>query len=427
MEEAMLNPEKLRTAFWDEDKMQGSAIWNQYVEIKKNISEENIDWVEQQLLKLKRHAIMETEFYQAYEKTDIFPVVNKRILIENMEKCKAKGGFQLPIHKTYTSGSTGTPFAVPQDYMKRKRTIADLKVFGELCGYPSHEKMIFFRVINDKLHTTKEREQKDNIFYLDSSIMDEEHLQKMLDAIIEMKPWIIFSYASTLVELTKYAEKQSLSAEKYGLKTILTAGEALSQEERLRMQRVFGCKVYRRYSDMEMGILAQDMGGGSEYLLNYGSYYFECLKTDIDEPAEDGEIGRIVITDLFNYAFPMIRYDTGDLGIMRHIDGGFPRLTEIFGRARDCIYTPEGAMVSPAKISTSMWGIRGLKQWQFIQNSRDEYTLRLNSDKELDPQVVINKIQKTLGVDAKIKVQTEEGIPVLASNKRRAIINEYKK
>ena len=142
-------------------------------------------------------------------------------------------------------------------------------------------------------------------------------------------------------------------------------------------------------------------------------------------PAADGEVGRIVITDLFNYAFPMIRYDTGDLGIMQHIKHGFPKLLEIYGRVRDCVYTPEGILLAPAKISTSMWGIKGLKQWQFIQNTENEYTIRLNGDDELNPQIVLDKIYAVLGPNAKISIQLEDSIPVLASNKRRAIINKY--
>lgn len=425
--ENIVDSNQLRRVFWEEDEKEGSPIRGQYEQIKAVMEMQDITWAERQVIKIKEHAIRETKFYMNYKVSDTFPVVNKRLLIENMEACKAQKGFRLPIHMTYTSGSTGTPFAVPQDYMKRKRTIADLKVFGELCGYPSHERMIFFRIINEKLHRTKEQEDQENIYYIDSSVMDEEHLQKMLEAILSLKPWIIFSYSSTLIELTKYAEKQNIPPEQYRLKGILTAGEALLEEERLRMQRVFGCPVYRRYSDMEMGILGQDMGDGGEYILNFGSYYFECLKLDSDDPVDDGEIGRIIVTDLFNYAFPMIRYDTGDLGAIRHVDGAFPRLTEIYGRDRDCVYTPEGILLSPAKVSTSMWGIEGLKQWQFIQNSKDTYTIHLNGDEKMIPPIVVDKLQQILGASAKIVVQIENEIPVLASNKRRAIINEYRK
>lgn len=421
-----LSPEVLRNRFWEKDKNQGGIIKRQYEEIKDVLFNKNFSWVDEQYNKIKEHAIRETDFYRNFRITDKFPITNKRILSENMEAFRARGGYQIPIHITHTSGSTGTPFTVFQDYCKRKRTIADLKVFGELCDYPSHERMIFFRIINETLHRTPEQEAEENIYYIDSSLLDEKHLEKMVDIVLEKKPRIIFSYSSTLVELTKYIEKLNIPSNSFSMKSVLCAGEALAEEDRKLMEKVYGCKVYRRYSDMEMGILGQDLGDGGSYLLNYGSYYFECLELDSDMPAKDGEVGRIVVTDLFNYAFPMIRYDTGDLGIMQHRKGEFPQLSQIFGRARDCVYTPEGLLLAPAKISTSMWGIKGLKQWQFIQRTKNEYIIRLNGSGDLDPKIVLEKMYKILGNNAKVTVDFASEIPVLASNKRRAIINEYR-
>lgn len=168
-------------------------------------------WVEQRLLDIKRHAIQQTEFYKDYKETDEFPVVNKMTLIENHDACLAKEGYQTPTHISSTSGSTGTPFSVTQDFKKRNRTIADLKVFGELCDYPSHERMVFFRVINAKLHRTLEQEDRENIYYIDSSDLGDAHLEEMKKALLDKKPRIVFSYSSTLVELAKYIDRTGIN------------------------------------------------------------------------------------------------------------------------------------------------------------------------------------------------------------------------
>ncbi|MDO5558717.1 MAG: hypothetical protein Q4F95_03875 [Oscillospiraceae bacterium] len=420
--------EELRNEFWDKDKEQGGVIFSQYETIKKVLKTGDMDWIQQQYNAIKVHAIQMTDFYKSYCEDDQFPVVNKTFLIEHKDECTAKGGFMNPLHISSTSGSTGTPFSVVQDYMKRKRTIADLKVFGELCDYPSHERMVFYRVINEKLHRTPEQEDMENIYYIDSSDLGSAHLEEMRKALIEKKPRIIFSYASTLVELARYIDSVSDSSVNYGLTSVLTAGEGISDNNRLFLQKVFGCKVYRRYSDMELGILGQDMGDGGSYTLNWGSYYFECLKKDSDEPAESGEVGRIVITDLFNYAFPMIRYDTGDLGLMEYPqDSTLPRLKEILGRSRDCVYTVDGRLLSPAKISVSMWGAEGIRQWQFIQEDEKEYTLKINADLNTDTDQIIKKLITILGETAVINIKFVDEIPVVSSNKRRAVICNYKK
>lgn len=335
----------------------------------------------------------------------------------------AKDGYEIPVHTSSTSGSTGTPFSVVQDKIKRSRTIADLQVFGERCGYLPRERMILFRVLSDHLHRSQSQEEKENIFYIDSSDLSDEKLGAMEHSILELEPVIIFSYASTLVELAKYI--QSREIREYKVKAVLTAGEGISEENRLLLEKVFGCKVYRRYADMELGILAQDYGDGGNYYLNWGSFYFECLKLDSDEPAEEGEVGRIVITDLFNKAFPMIRYDTGDLGILEKTDD-FPVLKDIYGRIRDCVYSVDGRLISPAKISVSMWGMDKIKQWQFIQESEDRYTLKINSDSKIDLSAVIEKLKVILG-GGEFNIEYVDEIPVLSSNKRRAVICKLNK
>jgi len=231
-----------------------------------------------------------------------------------------------------------------------------------------------------------------------------------------------------VVELAKYIKRTGIPHEGFSMKSILTGGEGLSDEDRHLLESVFGCTVYRRYSDMEMGILGQDTGGGSAYVLNWGSYYFECLKMDSDKPAESGEVGRIVVTDLFNYAFPMIRYDTGDIGVMEYGNTGeFPQLKEIYGRVRDCVYTVDGTLLSPAKISVMMWGIEGIKQWQFIQEDKNLYTLKLNSERPVLQQEYIEKFRSILGNKAQIQIELVDEIPIMASNKRRAVICNYQK
>ena len=68
---------------------------------------------------------------------------------------------------------------------------------------------------------------------------------------------------------------------------------------------------------MENGILAQQKTASeNEFIINWASYHIEILNIDTNELAPNGTVGRIVVTDFFNYAMPLIRYDTGDLGVI---------------------------------------------------------------------------------------------------------------
>lgn len=56
-----------------------------------------------------------------------FPIMTKLDFIVNKEALTSDEIFKKPLHMSSTSGSTGVPFSVVQDYDKRMRTIADLK------------------------------------------------------------------------------------------------------------------------------------------------------------------------------------------------------------------------------------------------------------------------------------------------------------
>ena len=109
---------------------------------------------------------------------------------------------------------------------------------------------------------------------------------------------------------------------------------------------------------------------GTEYYIDSASYYYEFLRMESDLPAKEGEVCRIVITDLYNYAFPIIRYDTGDTAIYRReiIGENFKIfLKEIYGRKTDLVFNSLGRKISPHAITNYMWGVSGIRQWQFTQ------------------------------------------------------------
>lgn len=120
------------------------------------------------------------------------------------------------------------------------------------------------------------------------------------------------------------------------------------------LKKILNCNVISRYSNEEQGILGQARNNDERYYLNHASYYFEFLKLDSDKKAEPGEICRIVVTDLFNYAFPMIRYDTGDTGIYNsenNDSNGFPVLSKIYGRLLDLVYDTKGTTIHPMTLA----------------------------------------------------------------------------
>lgn len=372
---------------------------------------------------IKRYAIENTEFYKKYKVGDTFPVMDKMAFIKNYDAIKSREVFNKPLHISSTSGSTGTPFKVEQDSEKRNRTIADLKVFGELALYNSHEKMLQLRSYVGK-PLDRKIDEVENIWRYDIFGLNEDKIQDLIDFILQYKPVIVFGYVSTLDTICSYILKTGKTYD-FRVRSVLVGAEALTDEIAGKIQQVFKCPIFDRYSNMEMGILAQREYGKTFFKINRASYDFECLKLDSDEWAEEGAVGRLVFTDLYNHAFPMIRYDTGDFGTYVKVNGEI-FIKEVYGRRMDQLNSVTGNIVNPHDFTRCLKEVAGIVQWQLIQKDKDVYVLKvIPSGGVFCMNEVVNSLKNVLGNTAKIKVEEVHDLPVPNSQKRKSIVNEY--
>ena len=114
----------------------------------------------------------------------------------------------------------------------------------------------------------------------------------------------------------------------------------------------------------------------------------------------------MVVTDLFNRAIPMIRYDRGDVVVRQSSAACGWRtetLSEIEGRREDFIYDTKDRMLSPVVASNHFWPFTRLKQFQFIQEAKGRYQLVLNGAKgHYSDEEFIDLAKGFLGSDATI-------------------------
>jgi phenylacetate-CoA ligase len=104
-----------------------------------------------------------------------------------------------------------------------------------------------------------------------------------------------------------------------------------------------------------------------------------------DRHVSPGEVGRAVLTSLYNYATPFIRYEIGDyvrLGTGPCPCGRtLPVLTEILGRQRNMITLPDGKrMWLPGRALVAMAEFVPLRRMRFVQRSMTEFQLQYVPD-----------------------------------------------
>lgn len=296
------------------------------------------------------------------------------------------------------------------------RTIADLRVYGEYANYPSHEKMLQLWAYNGKT-LDRRVDRRENIWRYNVSHFNSENMEEVISFVPRWRPRILFGYASTMESVCDYI-LQFGSEYHFGCKAVLVGAETLSEEIAEKIQKVFECPVFDRYSNMEMGIYAQREYGKTNFKVNKASYYFEVLKIDSDEIALEHEIGRLIFTDLHNNAFPMIRYDTDDLGAYC-IRNNEVEIETVYGRKVDTIYNAQENILSPHSITNGIWGVENISQWQFIQLDHGVYVLKISVSGIVNEADIISRLKAQVGENADVTLEYVNEIPVLRTQKRK--------
>lgn len=262
--------------------------------------------------------------------------------------------------------------------------------------------------------------------YLNESSLEKIRTSLKTDKNIKM----LLAYASTYDILAEYLSEKNDIPDMFGVRGIISSSEILYDSTRSKLKKVFGCPVVSRYSNQENGVLAQECRHEKGFHVNTASYYIELLDLYSDKPAKSGEPARIIVTDLFNYAMPMIRYDTGDIGVIGNekckCKLNTPIICSVEGRKVDIIYNTKGKRISPFAVSNHLCCISNVNQFQFIQNDQKKYTIKLCVSNNFEGQnETIRLLKEIVGTDAQIAIEYADEIPVLASGKRRYIICNY--
>jgi phenylacetate-CoA ligase len=364
----------------------------------------------------------------------LFPVMSKNDYIENFDNVMsieyASGRDRLARYST--SGSTGTPFTVYADPEKHLHYNMNYLSFMELNGFRLGMKRGEFRAwIEGKNTISKFKSFKNNLIMMEISNMGDEAMEGVCEKIRREKIQVLVMYSTALIRLVSYIQETGYDISGWSVEMLFTMGEALPDETYRGAYEIFGLEPVRSYGNNENGFVAMTIPGFEGYVIDLYNYYVEILKMDSDEPAEEGELGRIVITDLYNRAFPMIRYDTGDTGKVKYETDEFGRyhahFTEIYGRRGSLILNTKGEPLSIHVFMNILLNFEGqVKQIRCIQTGAREYELLVNPvGDSCDENAVAEKYRSYLGDDAVIDIKYVDEIPRLASGKTMVCENRW--
>jgi phenylacetate-CoA ligase len=427
-----------KNIFWFIDNLQGGAVRKHYSDVIEIIEHGSttgpITRKNELLDKLLFHAKNTTDFYKGFPESCTlpdFPVINKAIIRNSFDQFISQKYRPDQLIPVVTSGSTGTPFKVFHDRNKKIRNYADTVYFAKLAGYQIGDRLLYLKIWAKQKMKNPLSYWMQNLIPVDVIKLNDAQVEDLIRKMKTSRSTFGFlGYSSALEVVCKYLDKIESGRINANVSSIISMSETLNDYTKESMQKYFGVPAVSRYSNLENGIIAQqEINSEGRYLVNTASYYVEVLKMDSDNPADYGQLGRIVVTDLFNYAMPLIRYDTGDIGALTSDTAkpGNLYFSIIEGRKLDLLFDTTGNLVSSYIVYKNMWQYTEIIQYQLIQEGEKEYIFKINTDGVfIREEQLIKEFKKYLGEDAEFTVEYVSEIPLLHSGKRKKIVNNYR-
>ena len=248
------------------------------------------------------------------------------------------------------------------------------------------------------------------------------------------------SYAAYLAESMK---EMGLTPDQIPLKAGIFGAEAWSQEMRQNIEETLGIKAYDIYGLTELSGpgVAFECSAQSGMHINEDHFIAEIIDPETGEVLPEGSKGELVFTSITKEAFPLLRYRTRDICVLRHEDCPCGRthikMSKPMGRSDDMLII-KGVNVFPSQIETVLMGQSFAPNYQIIVdrvNNTDtmevlvEMTPEMFSDQlsqvaEKEKQVVA-ALKAMLGIYAKVRlvapksIQRSEGKAVRVIDKRK--------
>jgi phenylacetate-CoA ligase len=230
--------------------------------------------------------------------------------------------------------------------------------------------------------------------------------------LLEKQPHYLLTYPTYLSSLIDYFESSGKRPQQ--LAQVRTIGETLHAALRTRCQAVLGVPIVDTYSAQEVGVIALQCPDSELYHLHAESLIVEVLNEQ-GRPCAAGETGRVVVTDLHNFATPLIRYELRDyatVGPACRCGRGLPTLTRVLGRQRNMVVLPNGQRHWPLVGLHQFREVAQILQYQLIQHDLRDVEMRLFVAEKLDAaaeQRLTKIVQDALGHPFQIRFSYSEG------------------
>jgi len=363
------------------------------------------------------------------------PLLSKFDLRKNIEyKMFSQNSNWKTIHKIVTSGSTGRPSIAYGEQTQLEIRAGSTLRGAEWAGWRIGDRqmrlwhqtlgMSWTQSVREKIDARLLRRR-----FVPAFEMTEESLAGLIRSIESYKPVLIDGYAESLNFVASYLRAGHQI--NHRPKGVISSAQMLTTQTRHEIETALATTVFDKYGAREFSGIAYECEAGSRHTMDE-SYVVELLKDE--SPVKPGGTGEVIVTDLNNFAVPMLRYRIGDLAVQPK------RATCTCGRSMSMIGKIEGRTQALVHCANGRW-IPGtffahffkehesqISHFHVVQKVRASFDLLLVKNRGWDPvgwQRVLDELRDYVG-DTDINVRFVSEIPMLKTGKRTPVTSKVR-
>ena len=400
----------------------------------------------QSLQALLRHAFDHSPYYgNQWQKSGIcpeqiqnlndfqaLPILTKADIRSRHDDLLASGVNERLITKS-TGGSTGVPLRFQLNMgSHERRCAATLRGYEWAGAGPGSNQLHLWgvpllqrskaQVWKDRIYDRLQRRTMVNCFEL-----SEVTAFSIMRRINRRRPDSIVAYTNAIYQLARMLEEQNLTP--FAPRSIVVGAEKLHPFQRELIERVFRAPVFETYGSREFMLIGAECDQHSGLHLTSEHLVVEIVD-DNGRPTPNGQTGNVVVTDLFNYGMPFIRYQTGDMAVAGfetcRCGRSLPLLRSVTGRQLDVLRTIDGRTIPGEFFPHLLKDYSGIRQFQVVQHDPEHIDIKVVTGatwREEHRAEIVTQIHRTAGSEMQVNWIPVDHIPLTAAGKHRVVVS----
>lgn len=396
-------------------------------------------WQLKQRNAILKHHYQHNDWYKGFigeipKNWEDLPVVQKRHLQQPMQEILTHPFKKHQVYVGNTSGSSGHPFYYAKDKLCHGLTWAQIGHLYSLHGIGLNSRQARFYGIplsgkSRWLELAKDQvmnRRRFPVFDLSDEVLDE-----WIHVFQKSRFDYLYGYTSSLVYFARYCIEKKVIIKTLcpALKLCMATSEVCTAQDRAILQQGFGVPVVNEYGASEAGLIAFEHPDGS-WRLCEELLYIEFVDEQ-NNPVCPGESGRILVTALFNRAFPLIRYEIGDIGTWDELPDGKRALRTLQGRTNDFVRLPSGKTAPGLTMyyvaRSLLEGADFIKEFIIVQTAPDTFQFRIAAKRtlgEVEKNLLLQKLHEYLEPGLNLEIKEVDHIERPGSGKIKHFYSE---